>query len=95
MCTTCEILSEILQTVKRSELKIDEQTKLLLKLSSGNQQEIFSVKEAAVFLRLDEQTVSEYCRKGKIKANKTDGGEGVWRITRHALDAFLNLKIAA
>ena len=51
--------------------------------------------EASVLLHLHVQTVSDWCRQGKLGAVKTGGNDhnglgGKWAIPREAIDAYLN-----
>lgn len=47
---------------------------------------VYDVKEAAELLNSNSQTITEYCREGKIVAQKI----GEWKILGQSLISFLN-----
>lgn len=47
--------------------------------------------EAAERLNVSRQTVSAWCRDGRLKAHRTDGGlkrAGEWRLKRSVVEAY-------
>lgn len=62
---------------------------------SPEEQRTLTPKEASTILRIHWQTVTGWCREGKIDAvkiggNKNNGKGGRYLIPREAIDAYLN-----
>ena len=56
-----------------------------------SQKEYYSIKEFAKIIERSEFTVREYCRKGRINAEKCDSGRGSnqnWKISSQELNYF-------
>jgi len=50
-------------------------------------EKLYTLEEAAEYLRVHIDTAREYCRTGKLKAYKINDWE--WRIKQEDLEAFL------
>lgn len=58
---------------------------------NGNGQKWFTPKEFGEFVERNEYTVQQWCRQGRIRAEKCGGRAGpyqVWRISREELERY-------
>ena len=86
MCSVCEQMTEYRKRLEALETKY---TEVLENLKVGVGIIVtYSTKEAAPLIKRSAYTVSELCRKGKIKAGR-EGDEGEWIITANAINEYL------
>ena len=78
-------LKEALKEVTLSQKSLEKELRSILKKS--NPEEKLTIREAAEILKVEENTVREYCRKGKIIYEKM-GGQ--YRIKRSEINGYLN-----
>lgn len=90
-----EKLHEAIHGIAESISAIDERTKeaAYVPPSVAITKEVFTTIEAAPLLKRKPYTVREWCRLGRINAEKGDSGRGAdneWRITLEEINRFLN-----
>jgi len=59
------------------------------KMPDDRTQQLYSVSEAAVQLKLGRSTVGELIRGGELDAHRLGRGKGVYRITQKAINDYL------
>lgn len=85
--------SELYKCIKEMHNKIDNLCSLMKSDQKVIEREFFSVKEVAKIIDRSEFTVREYCRKGRINAEKCDSGRGSnhdWKISSQELNYYKN-----
>lgn len=66
-----------------------------METTTGSQSEILlTVPEVATALRLDETTVSKWCRNGDLGAFRVGVGRGRWRIPASRVEALRSGQLA-
>ena len=87
MVDIAEFLERVEQRLSRIEDKLDRDSQPNL------QKEMYTVVEAAELLGKKPFTIREWCRHGRIHAEKADCGRGhtkEWRISHDALTRYRN-----
>jgi excisionase family DNA binding protein len=54
---------------------------------------LFTVEEAAEYLRYHPEYVRQLARLGELQGRRTGRGKGTWRFTKEALDTFSSPRV--